>query len=246
MVRKTEVTKRAERVTLPKVPFCLSDNGAFLRKSWVAVESVGRGALFNCLFYSFAYGNVDATLVDAKDIRLVWNKGRGQFSVDGDHVMGGPTRLAETHLQWLKNQALKGGATPEAVRLLKAVTKVTKKEEEEMAKAEKLRKKTQKSGDETPTPVGKGGKVAKAKGGKGKGNPEALKKAREARAANAGAPDVRRIKILNKENPYREDSNRAASFNALKGAKTVEDYKSAGGKVKYLSRWAGEGRISLG
>ena len=78
---------------------------------------------------------------------------------------------------------------------------------------------------------------------KSKGNPDALKKAREARA-EAG-PDVRKITITNKENPYREGSNRAASFNALKGAKTVEDYKTAGGKTKYLSRWVDEGRITL-
>ncbi len=82
-----------------------------------------------------------------------------------------------------------------------------------------------------------------AKGGGRKGNPEALAKARAARE-DAG-PDTRKIKILNKENPYREGSNRAASFDALKGAKTAQDYKDAGGKAKYLSRWAAEGIIEL-
>jgi hypothetical protein len=126
------------------------------------------------------------------------------------------------------------------------------KEKSEMAKAATKTKSSgklaKKAGgapaDNSTAPVGKGGKAAASKPGR-KGNAEALAKARAARAENAG-PDTRKIKILNKENPYRENSGRAAAFNALKGAKTVEDYKSAGGKTKYLSRWAEEGRISLG
>lgn len=77
-----------------------------------------------------------------------------------------------------------------------------------------------------------------------KGNAEALKKAREAKAAESG-PDTRKITVVKKENPYREGSGRAASFDALKGAKTVEDYKNAGGKVKYIARWEADGIITL-
>ena len=92
----------------------------------------------------------------------------------------------------------------------------------------------------------KGAEAAPAKTpAKGKGNPEALAKAREARSADSAESDKRKIKIVNKENPFREGSNRAASFDALKGAKTVGDYKEAGGKTKYLSKLVESGHIEL-
>lgn len=127
----------------------------------------------------------------------------------------------------LKVNLLAHGGTPEAVRLMINLGQLDEKEQE-MAKAKLASK----------------GAAPAAAPAKGKGNPDALKKAREAKA-EAG-PDTRKITILNKENPYRADSGRATSFDALKGAKTAEDYKSAGGKVKYLSRWVEEGRIKLG
>jgi hypothetical protein len=132
-------------------------------------------------------------------------------------------------------------ATPEAIRLIGLYRPWSKKEEATLA--EKLGKKAAKVKDaasDTAKPVGKGGKVA---GAKGKGNPEALAKARAARAESG--PDVRKIKIVNKENPYRAESNRFNAFAALTGAKTVQEYVDAGGAKKYLSRWVEEGRITL-
>lgn len=147
----------------------------------------------------------------------------------------GEQRSFDDHLRAYRLMALQQGATAEAIRLLhQHYQPFTEKEAADMA--DKLTKKTDapKKGADKPAAEKKGGK----------GNPEALKKAREA-AAEKG-PDVRKITILKKENPYREGSGRAASFDALKGAKTVEDYKNAGGKVKYISRWESEGIIKLG
>ncbi len=59
------------------------------------------------------------------------------------------------------------------------------------------------------------------------------------------AADNRKIKVLNKENPHREQSNRAAQFDLVLGSKTVEDYLAAGGKSKYLDRWVESGHISV-
>lgn len=144
------------------------------------------------------------------------------------HYSNQPETSVQDLIFHIRGKALEGGATPEAILLIHNLAPFTDKELNIMA--EKLAKK------------GAAPKADKA-ASKSKGNPDALKKAREARA-EAG-PDVRKITITNKENPYREGSNRAASFNALKGAKTVEDYKTAGGKTKYLSRWVDEGRITL-
>lgn len=144
------------------------------------------------------------------------------------HYSNRPETSVQDLISHIRGKMLEGGATPEAVLLIHNLAPFNAKELNIMA--EKLAKK------------GAAPKADKA-ATKSKGNPDALKKAREARA-EAG-PDVRKITITNKENPYREGSNRAASFNALKGAKTVEDYKTAGGKTKYLSRWVEEGRITL-
>lgn len=240
--RKEPKPQLARRTELPKLPFTMGDRGAFIRKNWVAVARLGKQYI-QAMFYSFTFGYVDACAVALDEIGLGHLDKATQFYVDGDHTGLGPTGLAKTHLQWLHNRALEGGATPDAIRLLKTVVKITAKEEKEMAaKAASAKNKVaKKPKDDAAAPVGGGGKAAGKKGG----NAEALAKARAARAENAG-PDTRKIKLVNKENPYRENSNRASSFNALKGAKTVEDYKTAGGKVKYLSRWESEGRISLG
>ncbi len=139
-------------------------------------------------------------------------------------------RSLQSVLEGIKEQIQKCGCSPEAVLLLQRKGWLTEKELE-VAK-EKLE--TKGAAPKTET--------SKAAGGGRKGNPEALKKAREARETG---PDLRKIKILNKENPYREGSNRATSFDALKGAKTVEDYKTAGGKAKYISRWVSENRIEV-
>lgn len=146
-------------------------------------------------------------------------------------------------LSEFRTKALEHGAAPEAIRLLGAISPWTAKEEATLAEKLKSKAAATKSGtkEKAAKPVGGGGKAAETK--PKRGNPEALAKAREARAASG--PDVRKITILNKENPYRADTNRALAFDALKGAKTVEDYEKAGGRRKYLSRWVSEGRISL-
>lgn len=154
-------------------------------------------------------------------------------------LVTGKKRTYEEHSAALRKLALRDGATPEAIRLLDGLKPFTQKEVEDMAS--KLSKKTEAPKKEAKAP--KTDKKADKGETKRKGNPEALAKARAARA-EAG-PDTRKITILKKENPYREGSNRAAAFDALKGAKTVEDYIGNGGKKKYLSRWAEDGIIKL-
>ena len=232
-----------KRTALPKLPFSMGNRGDFIKKAFVAVQIVPV-PMVECLVYSIAYSRVETTRMAADEIDLD-HQGRKQYYVDGDHAMGGPEDMGKNHLRWLRDSALRNnGATPDAIRLMKMVMKITKAEEADMAAKDKLAKKTtakkNTTADAGGEPVGGGGKVAT----KSKGNPEALKKAREAKAA--AGPDNRKIKIVNKENPYRAESNRASSFDALKGAKTVEDYVAAGGKTKYLSRWESEGRITLG
>lgn len=82
----------------------------------------------------------------------------------------------------------------------------------------------------------------------GKGNPDALKKAREAKAeksANtvAGYDKGLKVKVLNKECPHREGSTRAEAFASILKAKTVGDYE---GKAKYLHGWIESGHIKVG
>lgn len=147
-----------------------------------------------------------------------------------------PTHPEEASLQsiyqGLKTEMQEHGASALAVQWLGELSPFSEKELKIMG--DKLKTKAAPKADKA---------APKADKPKGKGNPEALKKAREARA-EAG-PDVRKITVLTKDNPYREGSNRAASFAALKGAKTVQDYKDAGGAIKYIARWAEDGTIKL-
>lgn len=233
-------------------PLSIGDCGAYIRRNAVAVRLV-QVPTYEVLRWNITTNLIEVGFIHADDVaeKQVTGRPEKQYYVDGHHTANGPAGIAKTHASWLKSWALEHGATPDAIRLMTEAWGLTKKEQDEMAKAAtktKASKLAKKAGaapaDDTAKPVGGGGKAASTKAGR-KGNPDALAKARAARAENAG-PDTRKIKITNKENPYREGSNRAASFDALKGAKTVEDYKSAGGKTKYLSRWAEEGRISLG
>lgn len=168
-----------------------------------------------------SYGVYDTTILN-------------QFLPDGAHPRYSVCdRPLQSVLSELKDALLAHGGSPEAVRIMLSLGQLD--EGDIIVAKEKLTSKGAAPKADA--------KAEKAKGG-GKGNTEALAKARAARA-EAG-PDTRKITILKKENPYRPDSNRAASFDALKGAKTAEDYKTAGGKAKYLSRWADEGIIKLG
>jgi hypothetical protein len=208
----------------PKLPFRIANTGGYL-----------------CLVYSFARECVEDYMVF--DAQIGPDK---QFNIVTPESEGVMNDITPSHLQHMRAAALRLGASPEAVRMLHDLEPFKKKEIEDMASklSKKADAKAEKPAKEPKAPKAeKPAKAAKEAAPK-KGNAEALKKAREARA-EAG-PDVRKLKILEKDNPYREGSNRAASFDALKGAKTVQDYKDAGGKAKYLSRWAEEGRIQLG
>lgn len=129
----------------------------------------------------------------------------------------GAQRSFKQHLEAFKLFALRDGATPEAIRLLDIHEPLSSEEVNIMA--------TKKAEKEAPkkTPATKADKPAKA----------------------AKAADTRKITVVEKENPYRAESKRALSWNALKGAKTVADYVANGGAAKYISRWESEGRIKL-
>lgn len=224
----------------PKMPFSVRDAADFVSNPQVVCEKVKGGYVALRFLYGVA-DEVQTVEVPFDQIGQGWRTPGTQYHLDGEATSGGAHGLAKTHLGNLKLKALKFGATPDAIRLFRKVVDLTKQEEAIMADA-KLKSKAAKAKEAKPKatkPVGGGGKAAATK--PRRGNPEALAKARAARA-EAG-PDVRKITILKKENPYREGSNRAKSWDALKGAKTVEDYKNAGGAVKYIGRWISEGRI---
>ena len=54
-----------------------------------------------------------------------------------------------------------------------------------------------------------------------------------------------KIKFVNKENPHKEGSKKAAQFELLRGSKRVSDFLSAGGKAKHLNRWMKEGHLEF-
>lgn len=220
----------------PEPPFLMNDTTAYIAKPIVVLErsvKAWRGVAWG--FETSAV--VDRVMEDrhcsvkpSQGARFHWQS-PASCNIDNDITL--------THLANIRAQALAGGATPEAIKLLGNVQPFTEEEIEDMTA--KLAKKK----EPAPAKDKKAEKKAETAKAKPKGNPEALKKAREARA-EAG-PDVRKITVLKKEGPgYREGSNRASSWAALKGAKTAQDYKDAGGKAKYLSRWEEEGFIKLG
>lgn len=219
----------------PEPPFLMNDTTAYIAKPVVVLErsvKAWRGVAWG--FEASAV--VDRVMEDrycsvepSRSARFHWQSPAAcNFAND----------ITFTHLANIRAQALTGGATPEAIKLLGDVQPFTEEEIEDMTA--KLAKKK----DPAPKAEKKADKKAAEPKAKPKGNPEALKKAREARAETG--PDVRKITVVEKKNPYREGSNRAASWDALKSAKTAQDYKDAGGKAKYLSRWAEEGLIKLG
>lgn len=209
MARKPKTIAKTKSAALPKLPFSLRDRGAYINRPWVACEKLGKDFL-GAIFYRFSTSCVEASVVGIDDIDLDW-QGNRTFYLDGVHAEFGPTGLAQTHLQWLKNQALRTGATPEAIRFMKSVIKLTKQEEADMAKAKLARN----AGEKTK-PVGKGGKVAAAKGGK-KGNPEALERARAAAAARNAENHAKKISIKVTEKQTK-----------------AEDFKLRGGRLAKL------------
>jgi len=222
----------------PELPFLMKDLSGFLDGPLVILDrSIGawRGVAWSVGGMAI----VDRVCEDRYcavlpgKTRFYWNSPAqdlgGTPGTGVDHTWG--------KLEHMKFRAIESGATPEAIRMINEYLPFTQKEID-MATEKLAKKDAPAKGKGTPAKAEK-----KADKPKNKGNPEALKKAREARA-EAG-PDTRKITILKKDNPYREGSNRAASFAALKGAKTVQDYVDAGGKKKYIERWVGEGIISV-
>lgn len=90
-----------------------------------------------------------------------------------------------------------------------------------------------------PAPVAAKGKApapapaAKAKAGNGGGQ-------------RRGIEDGVKITMIEKKNPFRDESFRAECFDLMKTSKTVGAYREGGGASKYLNRWADEGLIRLG
>jgi hypothetical protein len=228
--------------TWPKPPFLMADSAMYIAKPIVVVErsiNAWRG-----VYYSIAALGGDGAVVDKVMRDDQCGFAGKQYTLQTNAIEGWNEKsdrpIIRTHVQNMRRNALEHGATPEAIRLLHGIQPFTQREMDDMTN--KLSKKASGGGKKADAAAKGNGKKtdAKATGGK-KGNAEALKKAREAK----NAPDTRVITVKKKENPYREGSNRAASFAALKTGQTVDEYKKAGGKVKYISRWAADGTISL-
>jgi hypothetical protein len=216
---KKEQIGNAPLSEIPKVPFPIGDRGAYVPKAIVAAEIV-QVPTVGAIAYSIAYDRVEVVYISVSEISLD-PQGQKQFHVDGNHVMGGPGRLAQTHLAWLRDRALKSGATPDAIRLLAKITEpFTKKEEAIMA--EKLKSKAapkKANADELKaaakkTPVG---------GKKNVG--DNLAKARAARAERG--PDMRKIKplIKAKDIAAREGTYRHEMITDLLDSKTVQEFR---------------------
>lgn len=145
----------------------------------------------------------------------------------------------QSFIQRLKTTMLAHGASAEAVRLIGEHSPFTKKELNIMA--EKL--KAKKVGDAAAlkeaaktAPVAKGKATAakapaepkpaaeKAAPAKGKGNTEALDKAR---AAKTAGDEKKKITVNTKENPYRDGTKAFNTFNVIKRSKTVGAFREA-------------------
>jgi len=206
---------------LPKHPYPVGDRAAFIRKAAVVLDIVQVPTAM-VVVYSVAYDRVEVAHIPLSEIET----GR-QWYVDGFHVSGGPAALAKTHLSWLRSQALTGGATPEAIRLLEKATSAFSNKEK-TAMAEKLKAKATRPNKAAlkaaaaSTPVA-GDRATPKK----RGNPEALKKAREAKG-----PDTRKIKALIKAKDInaRAGSFRHQMLSDLLASKTVDEFKQKDAK----------------
>jgi hypothetical protein len=197
------------RKALPQLPFSLCDRGAYLNRPWVAVERMGREYLA-AIYYSFSSSLVEVAAVGIHEIDTDW-QGRKQFYVDGFHTGFGPTGLAQTHLQWLKTQALRIGARPDAIGYLKSACKLTKEECEAMGKAATKTKPAKAA--KGAKPVGGGGKL----GGGSKGNAAGLAKAREKAQAQRNELAEKKLKI-----------------NVTAKQASADDFKLRGGRLQKL------------
>lgn len=206
-------------------PFPVGDRAAFIRKASVAVEIVDVPTAL-VVTYSVAYDRVETANIPLSEIE----SGR-QYYRDGDHTGFGPEGLAKTHLSWLRSQALTGGATPEAIRLLSNATGAfSKREVNEMAEKLKSKATPKRANKEalkeaaSATPVGD---KKKATGGAKNDN---LAKARAARAA--AGPDTRKITALKKPKDIeaRAGTFRHTMLSDLLSSKTVDEFRQKNSK----------------
>lgn len=214
----------------PTPPFVMRDATSPIGTTFIVVErTVGGWRALGSAYAVYSYLN-DYTFMD-RQCALESRPGKRftPWHVDLDRKERGEPATYKDHLAAYKLFALRDGATPEAIRLLDIFEPLTEKEVSAMAAAKEAKDAPKKAAP-AKTAAGKGGAAAK---------PKADKAPAETKA------DARKITVLKKDNPYREGSARAASFDALKGAKTVDEYKAAGGAVKYISRWEAEGIIKL-
>lgn len=82
-----------------------------------------------------------------------------------------------------------------------------------------------------------------------KGNPEALQRAAEVRRSVISKNDGDKLKLLKKQNPYAEGSNRAKIFDALKASATVGEFCKKcpfSAPRGHLKRMQGEGLVEVG
>ncbi len=221
----------------PPLPFVMHDASSYTGTRILVLERSVKA--WRGISYSVAAGHVIDRIMP--DVECSNEYGRKKYYPVPFGAQDERTpQVCKEMMVALRGLAMAHGAEPEAIRLLHDyVESVNEKEVEAMT--EKLTKK--KAAPKKAAAEKKPAAEAKAPKAKGKGNAEALKKAREARAETG--PDVRKITVVTKENPFREGSGRADCFNLLKPSKTVQDYKDAGGKVKYINRWEAEGHIKL-
>lgn len=200
-------------------PFVAFRNSDFVRKPYLIAEPA---VAFKLLHDNWTKECVDVMHVTEKLVSSDWTR----------HDAADQRKLA---LEF-KRVALDKGATPEAIRLLGTLIPLTKKECSIMAEKLKAKATAKKTADSKglkaaakAAPVAKGAKEAAA-APKRRGNPEALKKAREARA-NKG-PDTRKIKALKKvkELDARDGTFRRKMLEDLISSKTVQEFRDKNAK----------------
>lgn len=212
-------------------PFGLVDTASYISDAVVAMEPTFHGV--RCVGHSIAQSRVIDYTILLEDIGPERRFSRRNGSV----FERSSTDLTSTHLSKLRKWALEYGASPEAIRLLNAHTAFSQKELNIMAG-----KLSKKADTKKAAPAKTTAKKAEAPAKK-KGNPEALAKARAARA-EAG-PDTRKITVLKKDHGARAGSKRAELLNSIFKAKTVQAAVEAGTKKSDVAWAAREGYISL-
>lgn len=198
-------------------PVVVLDPHAMARGPWL-----GRWVVLGYTFEGFrAVGRIahmDGVNVGVVD-RVIHARHYGNYKVPSENT------ALQSIIQGIKSEMLTHGATPLAVQWVGEVEPFTEQELNIMA--EKLTK----GGAAAKKSADKKAPVAK------KGNPEALAKAREARAAASAGPDTRKITVLKKPHGAREGTTRATLLDTIYKSKTVQDAVDAGVKKSDVA-WA--------